>query len=154
MKIINYNSSTFDKIIYCIFNEWKYNNINILKQKYVNKIKNKELILYSYYEYGFFSIHFNNKKLYICDFYIYENKRNKKHGTRMLKEAINVAKKFNKDIYIETSISLLNFYTKNGFYIYDIKNNYYTLKLNNYEVNYFPYFLVGSFLLLYISKLF
>lgn len=154
MKIVNYNSTIFDKIIECIFNEWKYKDFFILKKEYINKIKNKELILYTYFDYGFWSLHFDNAKLYICDVYIYENKRNNKHGTKMLKEAIKIAKKINKDIYINTSASLLNFYIKNGFYIDDVKNNYYTLKLNNFEYNYFHYFLIGSFLLLYISKLF
>lgn len=155
---INYEKKNIDLILRSIYNYWNYPNYELLKEVYLTKLKNKELIFYKYKNYGFWSLHFKNNRLYITDLFIYEKYRKKGYGTRMLKYAIYEAKKVNKDniyqssdIYLETNGSLLNFYKKNGFHIHEINDTYYTMKLNNHNKLYYiiPIFL---FLGLYISR--
>lgn len=137
MEIINRNNKELNNFINCIYLEWNLRgSILDIKKIYLEKIENNEIIIYKYYNYGFFSILFLQERIYISDMFIYPLFRKKGHGCSMLKGAVKVSKSFSNNIFLKSKKHTLDFYLKNNFYIFQeprIDLNY-TLKYKNNNI--------------------
>lgn len=132
MEIINNKNKELDNFINCIYLEWNLKeNIADIKNIYIEKIKNNNILIYKYYNYGFFSILFENDYIFISDFFIYPLLRRKGHGTNMLKDAVKISNLFSTNIFLKCKKHNLNFYLKNKFYIFENPHND-----SNYKLKY------------------